>query len=140
MDLSNILVISGKPALSELVSRTRNGAVVMNLVTKQKSSVFHSDRISALSEIRIFTPTDEVPLSDVLASLKKQYDGQLTPFDIKAADSGLLFAELEKAMPDYDRVRVHASDVKKLFSWYNILLDAGKLEDDPQSDAEQKEA
>ena len=62
MDLSNILVISGKPDLSELVSQTKGGAVVMNLVTGQKYPVFKNDRISSLGEIRIFTETDERPL------------------------------------------------------------------------------
>ena len=137
MDLSNILVIAGKPDLSELVSRTKNGAIVMNLISKQKYPVFHNDRISSLGEIRIFTDTNEVPLVDVMASLKKHYNGALTPFDPKKEESAKLFGELEQVLPDYDRDRVHASDVKKLFSWYNVLVNADKLKDDeaPASDA-----
>ena len=42
MDLSNILVIAGKPDLSELVSQTKGGAVVKNLVTGQKYPVFRT--------------------------------------------------------------------------------------------------
>ena len=40
MDLTSILVISGKPDLSELVSQTKGGAIVKNLVTGQKYPVF----------------------------------------------------------------------------------------------------
>lgn len=130
MDLSNILVIAGKPDLSELVSRTKSGAIVMNLISKQKYPVFHNDRISSLGEIRIFTDTSEVPLVDVMASLKKHYNGALTPFDPKKEESAKLFGELEQVLPDYDRDRVHASDVKKLFSWYNVLVTADKFNDD----------
>ena len=36
MELTNILAISGKPNLNQLVSRTKNGAIVMDLVTGQK--------------------------------------------------------------------------------------------------------
>ena len=130
MDLSNILAIAGKPDLSELVSRTKNGAIVMNLTTKQKYPVFHNDRISSLGEIRIFTNNGEVPLSDVMASLKKHNNGAATAFDPKKEESAKLFAELEQVLPEYDRDRVHSSDVKKLFSWYNVLVNADKLNDD----------
>ncbi|KWW29338.1 MAG: hypothetical protein AUK63_1560 [bacterium P3] len=133
MDLSNILFIAGKPDLSELVSRTKNGAVVMNLVSKQKYHVFHHDRISSLGEIRIFTDNGEAPLNDVMAALKKHYSGNTTAFDPKKEESSKLFSELEQVLPEYDRNRVHASDVKKLFSWYNVLLAADKLNDDAPS-------
>lgn len=127
MDLTNVLVISGKPDLSELVSQTKTGAIVANLVTNQKFPVFKNDRISSLGEIRIFTTTDEVPLSDVMESIYNLLDAKTTDFDPKKADSATMFELLGKALPDYDTERVHASDVKKLFSWYNILLNAGKL-------------
>lgn len=134
MDLSNILVIAGKPDLSELVSRTKNGAIVMNLISKQKYPVFHNDRISSLGEIRIFTNTDEVPLTDVMAALKKHFNGAVTTFDPKKEESAKLFGELEQVLPEYDHNRVHASDVKKLFSWYNILITAGKLNDEESAE------
>ncbi|MBR5092849.1 MAG: DUF5606 domain-containing protein, partial [Bacteroidales bacterium] len=124
MDLSNILVIAGKPDLSELVSQTKGGAVVMNLVTGQKYPVFKSDRISSLGEIRIFTDNDERPLEEVMQAIYKVLDGKATPFEPKKAEGKEMFALLEKALPDYDRERVHTSDVKKLFAWYNILLGA----------------
>lgn len=139
MDLTNILVISGKPDLSELVSQTKGGAVVKNLVTGQKYPVFKSDRISSLGEIRIFTETDERPLEEVMQAIYKVLDGQPTAFEPKKADSKEMFALLEKALPDYDRERVHTSDVKKLFSWYNILLAASKITFEEES-AEEGEA
>ncbi len=137
MDLTNILVIAGKPDLSELVSQTKGGAVVKNLVTGQKYPVFKNDRISSLGEIRIFTDSDERPLDEVMQSLFNVLDGQTTAFDPRKADSKDMFALLEKALPDYDRDRVHASDVKKLFSWYNILVGAGKVVLDEETPAEE---
>ncbi len=127
MDLSNILVISGKPDLSELVSQTKGGAVVMNLVTGQKYPVFKNDRISSLGEIRIFTDSDERPLEDVMQAIYKHLDGKATAFEPKKAESKELADLLAAVLPDYDRERVHTSDMKKLFSWYNILLGAEKI-------------
>lgn len=135
MDLTNILVIAGKPDLSELVSHTKNGAIVKNLVTEQKYPVFQNDRISSLGEIRIFTDTDERPLEEVLQSLYKVLEGKATSFEPKKAEGDELFALLEKALPDYDRERVHTSDVRKLMTWYNILLQAGKFQ--PEEEDEQ---
>ena len=138
MDLSNILVVSGKPDLSELVSQTKGGAVVKNLVTGQKYPVFKNDRISSLGEIRIFTESDERPLDEVMQAIYKVLEGKPTPFEPKKAEGKELFALLEKAMPDYDRERVHTSDAKKLFAWYNILLGAEKITFDEPEAAEEK--
>ena len=141
MDLTNILVIAGKPDLSELVSQTKGGAIVKNLVTGAKYPVFKNDRISSLGEIRIFTDSDERPLDEVMQSIYKMLDGKATALDPKKAESKELFALLEQALPDYDRERVHASDVKKLFSWYNILLAADKIDlETPQAEVAEEES
>ena len=136
MDLSNILVIAGKPDLSELVSQTKGGAVVKNLVTGRKYPVFKNDRISSLGEIRIFTDSDERPLEEVMQSIHKVLDGKPTAFEPKKAEGKELFDLLEKALPDYDRERVHTSDAKKLFAWYNVLLAAGKITFDEEAKEE----
>ncbi len=137
MDLSNILVIAGKPDLSELVSQTKGGAVVKNLVTGAKYPVFKNDRISSLGEIRLFTETDERPLDEVMQAIFKHLDGKATAFDPKKAESKEMFDLLAAVLPDYDRERVHASDVKKLFSWYNILLNAQLITLDEEPKAEE---
>lgn len=132
MDLSNILVISGKPDVSELVSQTKGGAIVMNLATGQKYPVFKNDRISSLAEIRMFTNSGEKPLEEIYAAIYKHLDAKPTDFDPKKVESKVLFDLFAAVVPDYDTERVHASDVKKLFSWYNVLLAAGKLTPDPE--------
>jgi hypothetical protein len=140
MDLTNILVIAGKPDLSELVSQTKGGAIVKNLVSGQKYPVFKNDRISSLGEIRIFTDTDERPLEEVMQAIYKHLDGKATAFDPKKAESKELFALLEAVLPDYDRDRVHTSDAKKLFAWYNILLGADKITfDEPEEEKKAEE-
>ena len=141
MDLTNILVISGKPDLSELVSQTKGGAIVKNLVSGQKYPVFKNDRISSLGEIRLFTDSDERPLEDVMQAIYKHLDGKATAFDPKKADSKEMFDLLGAVLPDYDRERVHASDVKKLFAWYNILLAAEKITfDEPEEEKKEENA
>ena len=33
--------------------------------------------------------------------------------------------EFEAILPDYDKERVYPTDIKKLFTWYNILVENG---------------
>ena len=45
-------------------------------------------------------------------------------------------------IPEYDRDRVHVSDIKKAVSWFNILLAAGMTEfklDEPEDEGESEE-
>lgn len=137
MDLSNILVISGKPDLSELVSQTKSGAVVMNLVTGQKYPVFKNERISSLGEIRLFTESDERPLEAVMQAIYRHLEGKATAFEPKKAEGSELAELLGAVVPDYDRERVHTSDMKKLFAWYNILCRAGKITLDEEEKKEE---
>ena len=139
MDLSNILVIAGKPDLSELVSQTKGGAVVKNLVTGQKFPVFKNDRISSLGEIRLFTDSGEAPLEDVMQSIFKHLEGKPTAFDPRKEEGTVLFDLLAQVLPDYDRDRVHTSDARKLFTWYNVLLAAEKISLDEEKPAEETE-
>ncbi len=137
MDLSNILAVAGKPDLNELISRTKSGAIVKNLVNGQKFPVFSTSNISPLSEIRMFTTSGEKPLEEVMGNIYKVLEAKPTDFDPKKVESKVLFDLMGKVLPDYDTERVHASDAKKLFSWYNVLLGAGKLE--PTADEKTEE-
>ncbi len=127
MELHNVLVISGKPDLSELVSHTKGGAIVKNLVTGVKYPVFKNDRISALAEIRMFAVDGETPLEDVFKNIYDKEQGKPVSIDYKKVDSTTLYDYFGQVMSNYDPDRVHVSDVKKVLSWYNILLEAGKM-------------
>ena len=134
MELKKILVISGKSDIYELVSQTKSGAVVESLVDHKRMPVFRTDRISTLSEISLFTTTGDIPLIDVLRGIWNTEEQKATPFDPRKAGKEELFAYFGKVLPDYDRERVHASDVKKVLLWYNQLLAAGKIDNEPSEE------
>lgn len=135
MDLSKILVVSGKPDIYELVSQTKNGAIVESLADKKRCPVFKSDRISSLSEISIFTTEEEMPLLKVFQAIYKKEEGKNITFEIKKASSKELFDYFKEILPNYDTEHVHASDVKKVYLWYNLLNNAGKIDlEDPETE------
>ena len=133
-----ILAISGKPGLYKLVTRGKNNLIVEALdATHRRQPAFGSDRITSLADIAMFTDSDDIPLMDVLESLKTLENGNKSAIDYKKVSGDDLREYFAKVLPNYDRDRVHTSDIKKLIQWYNILIEAGITD---FVDAEEEEA
>lgn len=124
--LETILAIAGKPGLYKLVSRGNRNLIVESIDDKhQRTPAFQTDRVISLADIAMFTDDEEVPLADVLTSLQKKENGGQCSLDYKKASRDQLFEYFADVLPNFDRDRVHPSDVKKLLQWYNILVGAG---------------
>ena len=142
MSLDKILSISGKPGLYEIVTQTRTGAVVQSLIDKKRITVGAHSNISILSEIAIYTLTEEVPLREVLKKIKDKENGG--PTSISHKEGKLVLEEyFFEVLPDYDEDRVYASDIKKVIQWYNLLhknnlLGALDAEDDVNTSDEEE--
>lgn len=124
--LRTILAISGKPGLYKLVSRAQNSLIVETLdATHKRLPAFATDRITSLGDIAMFTETEDVPLFKVLMSLQTLEVGKKSSVDYKKASGDELREYFAKVLPNFDRDRVHNSDIKKLIQWYNILIENG---------------
>lgn len=123
MELKDILAISGQPGLFKYVAQSTHGVIVESLADGRRMNASATSRVSALTEISMFTEGDDIPLSEVFTKIYEHTGGKEavshkeSPEKIKA-----FFAEV---LPDYDRDRVHVSDMKKCFQWYNTLVKAG---------------
>ena len=121
-----ILAIAGKPGLYKLVTRDNNNLIVEALdATHKRQPAFATDRITSLGDIAMFTETDDVPLTDVLDNLKKLENGKRASINEKKASSAELREYFTKVLPEWDQDRVKDSHIKKLITWYNILIEAG---------------
>ncbi len=121
--LETILAIAGKPGLYKLVSRGNRSLVVESIDEKHhRMPAFSTDRVISLADIAMYTDDEEVPLADVLTSLKTKENGAVSSLDYKKASRDQLFDYFADVLPNFDRDRVHPSDVKKLIQWYNILI------------------
>ena len=141
MSLEKILAISGKPGLYEIVAQTRTGAVVESLLDKKRLTVGAHSNISILSEIAIYTLTEEVPLKDVLRKVKDKENGRPTSISHKDGKD-VLEEYFFEVLPDYDEDRVYASDIKKVVQWYNLLQKndlLNSLESEDESDISEEE-
>lgn len=140
--LKKILSIAGKPGLYNLVSQGKNCIIVESLAEKGKRlPVFNSEKVMSLGDIAIYTTGEEEPLSDVLEKIKIKYDGATV--DLKQIEKeGNIRAIFKEVLPDFDEERVRTSDIKKIFSWYNLLVGAGitQFEVEPEEEpSENKE-
>lgn len=123
MSLDKVLAISGKPGLYELKAQTRGGFVAEALADGKKLSVSVRHNVSMLSEIAMYTYTEEVPLREVFQKIAEKEDGKEA---ISHKESKAKLEEyFKEILPEYDEDRVYVSDIKKVFQWYNILIGAG---------------
>ena len=121
-----ILAIAGKPGLYKLVTRGNNNLIVEALdATHRRMPAFATDRITSLGDIAMFTETDDVPLTDVLENVKNLEGGKKASINEKKASSAELHEYFTKVLPEWDQDRVKDSHIKKLITWYNILVEAG---------------
>ena len=120
--LKAILSISGKPGLYKLVSQAKNMLIVESVVTGKRTPAYAHDKVISLGDIAIFTESGEVPLREVLIKVKEKENGAVSSIDLKSNPDVLrkYFAEI---LPDFDRERVYPTDIKKLLSWYNLLVE-----------------
>lgn len=127
MNIKNIISVSGMPGLFKVIAQSRNGFIVESLVDKKRSPVFSSNKISTLTDISIYTTGEDMPLKDVLQKIFEKESGNAC-IDAKSADAELN-TYMEAVLPEYDKERVRISDIRKLFSWYNLMQKAGGILD-----------
>ncbi|AFK02834.1 hypothetical protein Emtol_1691 [Emticicia oligotrophica DSM 17448] len=121
--LRDIAHISGKSGLYRILKPGRGGVIVETLDDKkQKEMVSSNARVSVLKDISIYTedPNTSIPLSDIFLKAREIH-GEKVDFDFKNASNAQVFDLFGAIMPEFDRERVYASDVKKIITWYNIL-------------------
>ncbi|MBL7942929.1 MAG: DUF5606 domain-containing protein [Flavobacteriales bacterium] len=116
--LSKIISIGGKSGLYKVLNTTSSVIIAESLVDGKRGPVHHTQRVSSLSDISIFTTDEDMPLQEVLEKMKTHYEGNAAP---PLKDAAALRKEILKFLPEYDKERVYDNDLKKLFLWYNLL-------------------
>lgn len=120
--LDEILAISGQPGLYELTAKTRTGFIAKSLLTGKTKTFGIRDQVSVLSEIAIYTTSEEIPLREVFQTIQTKESGNIIDKNIKD-DKKKLMAYFEEIVPEFDRQRVYPSDAKKVIQWYNTLTE-----------------
>ena len=142
MDLSKIVSISGKPGLYVVKSQAVGRLIVESVIDGKCTPAFARDRMSSLEEISIFSTDEDRPLKEVFKMIHEKM-GDKVDFDFKKASNDELREKFAFVMPDYDEDAVYPSDMKKVFAWYQMLMDKNLLdftEEETQPEAEAENA
>ena len=123
--LNQILAITGKPGLYQLLSHGKNMLIVESLVDHKRMPTYARDKVVSLADVSMYTTQEDVSLSEVLTSLGQKQELKPIEWDIKKADNDTLRSFFGEVLPTFDRDRVYPSDIRKLMQWYNILIAAG---------------
>ena len=126
MEFKDVLAISGMPGLYKYVAQSKNGIIVESLADGHRMNASATSRVSALSEISMFTEGEDIALAEVFTRMYAYTEGKEALSHKESADK--LKAYFAEVLPEYDRERVHVSDIKKALSWFNILVAAGLTE------------
>lgn len=134
MTLDKILAIAGKPGLFALKVQTRTGFVAESLLDGKKVTVGLKSNVSLLSEISVYTNTEEKPLTEIMRSIACKEDNG--PAISHKEDNAKLVTYFLEILPDYDQDRVYPSDIKKIVNWYNMLQAKGLVSKEVPVEAE----
>mgnify|MGYP001113624933 CR=1 FL=1 len=149
LNFDEIVSVAGKSGLYKVLKPTKTGYIVEELDNSKKKLVLGPNhRVSMLKEISIYTMDEEgsKPLRDIYLDFKTRFGKELpvSPKD----DSEQLFDFLGDIIPNYDTEKVYHSDIKKLISWYQSLMEKdenmsfeeeAESKDEPEIDKPKKE-
>lgn len=138
MKFTEVLAISGQPGLFKYLAQGKSGIIIESLADGKRSQVTASAKVSTLGDIAIYTEGEDMPLAQVFQSISDKLNGGAAISH--KADTKELAAAFEEYLPTYDKYRVRASDIKKVFSWYNILQGAGmtKFVEEPTEESKEE--
>lgn len=121
-----ILAVSGKPGLHKLISQGRGMIIVESIdEAKKRMPAGARDRVTSLKDVTMYTETEDKPLMEIFQAIFETENGAPVALNFKEASKKELADFMASIVPDYDRDRVHDSDIRKLIQWYNILVRGG---------------
>ena len=125
MDLSGIISVTGMSGLYKVISQTKSGLIVESLVDGKRLPVYSTSKLSSLDDISIYGQGDDIPLKNILRSIRDSKSGTSVPTSKDSNDA--IKAAFAEFVPEFDEDRVYASDMKKVFVWYTLLHEKGLL-------------
>ena len=127
MDIKDFIAISGQPGLLKMITQGKSLLIAENLLTGQRIPVHQSAQVSSMEEIAIFTETEDKPLKEVILEIYQKEEGK-TILDPKKSTDDQIRTYFASILPTYDKSKVYVSDMKKIYTWYNILVTSGKID------------
>ena len=134
--LTTIFTVSGRAGLFKKVTQKKNMLIVESLVDKRKLPLYTKDKTLSLGKISIYTHEGEAPLHEILTRIQNKEGGELIKIDLSAAKPDELRTYFAELLPDFDRNKMYITDIRKILSWYNLLITSGYTNFTPLEESE----
>jgi hypothetical protein len=125
MKLKEVLNIPGMSGLFKMVAQSKSGVIVESLIDGKRQPIGTMHRVVPLTDIKIFTAGDELPLVEVFKKMEADLATGAATVDSKAEQQAMK-EYFKKLVPDIDEEKVHLSHMKKMLLWYELLK--GKID------------
>jgi hypothetical protein len=135
VNVKEFVAVSGMSGIYKMIAARKDGLIIEDFDTKKRQFVAsRAASYSALEVISVYIDNnDATPLSNVLTTLKQRAEaGEMPPSD--KSPTPVLREFMATVLPNYDRERVHAADIKKLIKWFNFLHSRDLLQEVEASD------
>ena len=136
--LKEMLSISGKPGLFKLISKGKNIFIAESLLDHSRIPVYSRDKVVSLGDITMYADDGDVRLAQILQSIKQKENGEAISFS-PSITSEELRTYFSQVLPNFDRDKVYPSDIKKVMSWYNLLVKSGFADFEDAEDEDVKD-
>lgn len=139
MDLENLIAVSGLPGIYRMAANRSNGLIIEDVKTgKRRFASSRRHQFTPLESIAIYTDDGEsTELKNVFRNMLQQMA------DNPPANPGVKPEALHEyfagVLPNYDRDRVFAGDIKKVIKWFNYLNESGALSLEEENKAGEEE-
>ncbi len=145
MDLESFVSVSGIGGIHKVITTRNNGLIIEDLTSgKTRFISSRKHQFTPLESISVYTEDgDSKALSEVFQAIKD--NGAKHPLPDAKFSNDDIKAYFNIILPDYDKDRVHASDMKKIIKWYafldekNLLKESKKKDEDVKQDEPIKE-
>jgi len=134
MKLSEIIAVKGMSGLYKTIAQAKGSVIVESLEDKKRMPIYATQQVNSLEAISVYCQDKDIPLADVFKKIaEKENKGPALDHKSSEADMLKYFVEV---LPDFDKERVHASDIRKMLMWYNILQKNNMLDFEEETAAE----
>lgn len=122
INIKDVVSLTGVSGLFQIIKSDDRAIIVESIDERKKRQMIRGNMmVSKLLDISIYTQEESEPLLTILNNIQEKYGKEL-PVSKKSSKDELMDF-LEEVLPDYDKDRVYASNVKKLVGWYEIIAD-----------------
>ena len=125
MNIEGIISISGKPGLFKVIAQTTARIIIEDIETKKRRPAFASDKVISLQDITVFGHAEDLTLGEVFEKIFDKEKGKTSISHKSEAED--LRNHFESIWEDYNDEEVKDHDIKKIFQWYNGLVNNNLL-------------